>query len=69
MESQSAENAVVTIETDNAATVEKSVADALSEQAVPLTVNKKERSNSNLVIVLDPGHDASLHPGATSHGV
>ena len=69
MESQSAENAVVTIETDNAATVEKSVADALSEQAVPLTVNKKERSNSNLVIVLDPGHDASKHPGATSHGV
>lgn len=69
MESQSGEEAVVTIETANAATVEKNVADALSEQAVPFDKNKKERSNSNLVIVLDPGHDASKHSGATANGV
>ena len=69
MESQSEEEAVVTIETANAATVEKNVADALSEQAVPFDKNKKERSNSNLVIVLDPGHDASKHSGATANGV
>ena len=69
MESQSEEEAVVTIETANAATVEKNVVDALSEQAVPFDKNKKERSNSNLVIVLDPGHDASKHSGATANGV
>lgn len=69
MESQSGEEAVVTIETANAATVEKNVADALSQQAVPFDKNKKERSNSNLVIVLDPGHDASKHSGATANGV
>ena len=69
MESQSGEEAVVTIETANAATVEKNVADALSEQAVPFDKNKKERSNSNLVIVRDPGHDASKHSGATANGV
>ena len=69
MESQSEEEAVVTIETANAATVEKNVADALSEQAVPFDKNKKERSNSNLVIVLDPGHDASKHSGAIANGV
>ena len=69
MESQSGEEAVVTIETANAATVEKNVADALSEQAVPFDKNKKERSNSNLVIVLDPRHDASKHSGATANGV
>ena len=69
MESQSEEEAVVTIETANAATVEKNVADALSEQAVPFDKNKKERSNSNLVIVLGPGHDASKHSGATANGV
>ena len=69
MESQSGEEAVVTIETDNVATVEKNIADALSEQAAPIVKNKKEKSNSNLVIVLDPGHDASKHPGATANGV
>ena len=69
MESQSGEEAVVTIETANAATVEKNVADALSEQVAPFDRNKKERSNSNLVIVLDPGHDASKHSGATANGV
>lgn len=69
MESQSVETAVVTIETDNAEMVEKNITDALFEQAEPFVKNKKERDNSNLVIVLDPGHDASIHAGASANGV
>ena len=69
MESQAAEAAVVTIETDNMATAEKNIAEALSEQEEPFAKNKREVDNSDLVIVLDPGHDASKHPGASAHGV
>ena len=68
MESQSVEDSVVTIETDNVAAARKSIADALSEQ-VEQTSEKRERSNSDLVIVLDPGHDASKHAGASANGV
>ena len=69
MESQSAEAAVVTIETDNVATAEKNIAEALSKQEEPFVKNKREVDNSDLVIVLDPGHDASKHPGASANGV
>ena len=66
MESQAA---VVTIETDNVATAEKNIAEALSEQEESFAKNKREVDNSDLVIVLDPGHDASKHPGASANGV
>ena len=69
MESQSAEAAVVTIETDNVATAEKNIAEALSKQEEPFAKNKREVDNYDLVIVLDPGHDASKHPGASANGV
>ena len=69
MESQSMEDAIVTIETDYMPTVEKSIADALSEQVVQSAERKKGVRDSNLVIVLDPGHDASIHAGASANGV
>lgn len=69
MESQFTEEAVVTIETNHISTIEKSVADALSEQAEPFSRSKRDVRDSNLVIVLDPGHDASIHAGASANGV
>ena len=69
MESQFTEEAVVTIETNHIPTIEKSVADALSEQAEPFSRSKRDVRDSNLVIVLDPGHDASIHAGASANGV
>lgn len=69
MESQFTEAAVVTIETNHIPTIEKSVADALSEQAEPFSRSKRDVRDSNLVIVLDPGHDASIHAGASANGV
>ncbi len=78
MESKSIENSVVTIETNNVAIAQRSIADALSEQESQFSRNMNaervkseaaEKRDANLVIVLDPGHDASKHPGAASNGV
>ena len=59
----------VTVDIDNIGTIEKQVEELLAEN-VPQNNFSRARNNSNLVVVLDPGHDnAPGHTGAEGHGL
>ncbi|WP_461811862.1 N-acetylmuramoyl-L-alanine amidase [Faecalimonas sp.] len=71
------QDSIVTIESNNTEKIKRSVSNGLSTQTIHLPKNEKsitelrniEKKKSNLVIVLDPGHDENKHAGASANGV
>ncbi|NSC61485.1 N-acetylmuramoyl-L-alanine amidase, partial [Dorea formicigenerans] len=69
------ETSIVTIDENGAETTQDNIAEAMEEVGVkkqqPVTkgrMRSRAKNNSNIVVVLDPGHDAG-HVGASGNGV